>query len=616
MVITIDTLRPDHLGCYGAANIHTPAIDALAAGGVRFANAFTPVPITLPSHSSLFTGSFPMATGMHDFSDNKLPANIPTLAALLQQHGYQTAAFVSSAVLDSRFGLNRGFSTYYDHFDFDRLYQSGLDTKERSGDQTATLALDWLKKSGPQPFFLWVHLYDPHYPYVPPPPYSSIYRSRPYDGEIAFADAQVGRLIAALKQQGLFESTLIVVTGDHGEGLGEHGEKTHGFFIYNSTLHVPLIIKGAGLKPRVVQEPVSLVDVMPTLLQALAIPVPGSVQGRSLWGLALGHSAGSPSNIYAETYLPLLHFRWNQLRGLERGGYQFIQAPRPELYSLRDDPKELKNLYRGSQARARELQNQLDSLIRRYTPAGNTATAREMTDPALLERLRSLGYVAVSAGTFAEANGNRLPDPKDRIRIYDLVTQAMEDQQRGDNRASIALLHTAAQTEKRSITIDYLMGMGYYLMRDYTAAASHFEASLREDPKLAMASYYLGLCQVASGQMEAAAHSFNQSLQNDPTSVRAAYNLGAALVKLNKIPEATTAFNQCIQIAPAYAPAYEALGQVELYENLPDAAVNHLKKAVQLAPDLRSAHFHLAQAYEAKGMKAEAAKEFDLARRP
>jgi choline-sulfatase len=557
-----------------------------------------------------------MATGMHDFSDNRLPGNIPTLAALLQEHSYQTAAFVSSAVLDSRFGLNRGFSTYYDHFDFDKLYQSGLDTKERSGDQTAALALNWLKKRGPTPFFLWVHLYDPHYPYIPPPPYSSIYRNRPYDGEIAFADAQVGRLLAALKEQGLFDRTLVVIAGDHGEGLGEHGEKTHGFFIYNSTLHVPLIIEGANLKPRVVQEPVSLVDVMPTILQALAIPVPDSVQGRSLWGLALGHSSGSHSNLYAETYLPLLHFRWNQLRGLQRGAYQYIDAPRPELYNLHNDPRELKNLYQGSQSSARELQNQLDSLIRRFTPAGNATASRTMTDPALMERLRSLGYVAVSAGTFAEANGTHLPDPKDRIRIYNLVTQAMEDQQRGENRESVELLRAAAQTEKKSSTIEYLMAMGYYRMKDYNAAMGHFEACLREDPKLAMASYYLGLCQVATGQMEAAAQSFSQSFENDPTSVRAAYNLGAALVKMNRIPAAAKAFDQCIQLQPTYAPAYEALGQVELYENMPDAAVDHLRKAVQLAPESRSAHYHLAQAYAAKGMKAEAEKEYDLARRP
>src|SRR5947199_1553754 len=272
--ITIDTLRADHLRCYGYARIETPNIDALARTGVRFTQARTPVPITLPAHTAIFTGSFPMATGMHDFSGNKLPANATTLAKVLRDSGYTTAAFIGAAVLDSRFGLNQGFETYFDHFDFSRLDETNLDLTERRGDLVVDEALGWLKQTPRQPFLLWVHLYDPHFPYAPPEPYASRYRTHLYDGEIAFADAQVGRLLSFLKQRGLFEHSVIALAGDHGEGLGEHGEKTHGFFIYNSTLHVPLILKVPGAAPRVVAEDVSLVDVMPTLLQALKIPSP------------------------------------------------------------------------------------------------------------------------------------------------------------------------------------------------------------------------------------------------------------------------------------------------------------------------------------------------------
>ena len=267
--ITIDTLRADHLRCYGYARIETPNIDALARAGVRFTQAHTPVPITLPAHTAIFTGSFPMATGMHDFSGNKLPANATTLAKVLRDGGYTTAAFIGAAVLDSRFGLNQGFETYFDHFDFSRLDETNLDLTERRGDLVMDEALGWLKQAPRQPFLLWVHLYDPHFPYTPREPYASRYRTHPYDGEIAFADAQVGRLLSFLKQQGLFDHSVIALAGDHGEGLGEHGEKTHGFFMYNSTLHVPLIFKLPGAAPRVVAEDVSLVDVMPTLLQEL-----------------------------------------------------------------------------------------------------------------------------------------------------------------------------------------------------------------------------------------------------------------------------------------------------------------------------------------------------------
>src|SRR5439155_739062 len=294
--------------------IETPHVDALARLGARFTQAYTPVPITLPAHTAIFTGSFPMATGMHDFSGNKLPANGATLAKVLRDNGYTTAAFIGAAVLDSRFGLNQGFETYFDHFDFSRLDETNLDLTERRGDLVMDEALGWLKQTPRQPFLLWVHLYDPHFPYTPPEPHASRYRTRLYDGEIAFADAQVGRLLSFLKQQGLFDHSVIALAGDHGEGLGEHGEKTHGSFIYD----------------------------------------------------------------------------------------------------LRSDPRELKNLYSARQSLAHEMHDRLYGVIRRFTPAaGNSAAEKELTDPALLERLRSLGYVALSAGSFVEPSGRSLPDPKD-----------------------------------------------------------------------------------------------------------------------------------------------------------------------------------------------------------
>src|SRR6201993_4786772 len=246
IIITVDTLRPDHLGCYGYKQIRTPNLDVLAAAGTRFERAYPPVPVTLPAHTVIFTVTYPMYSGMHDFSGNTLNPSQPTLASTLAAQGYATAAVIGSAVLDSRFGLNRGFDFYYDHFDFNRLQESNLDEMERPGNVVADEVLDWLGKNYQRRFFLWMHLYDPHYPYRPPSPYSQEYKSHPYDGEIAFADAQVGRLLGFLKEKGLYQHTLIVLSGDHGEGLGEHGEKTHGFFIYNSTLHVPMIVKLPG----------------------------------------------------------------------------------------------------------------------------------------------------------------------------------------------------------------------------------------------------------------------------------------------------------------------------------------------------------------------------------
>src|SRR5229473_859243 len=288
VLITIDTLRADHLGCYGYKQIKTPNIDGLAADSGRFERAYTVVPVTLPSHTAMLTGTYPMLSGMHDFSANKLSPQQGTMATVLKQAGYATGAVVASAVLDSRFGLNQGFDFYYDHFDFSRLEEANLDEMERPGNVVADQALDWLGKNSQKKFFLWMHLYDPHYPYRPPEPYSREYASQPYDGEIAFADEQVGRLLRFLKDKGLYQNTVIVLSGDHGESLGEHGEKTHGFFIYNATMHVPLIIRlpenrlPENAAAGTVADPASLVDLMPTVLGAVGLEIPPQVQGRSL----------------------------------------------------------------------------------------------------------------------------------------------------------------------------------------------------------------------------------------------------------------------------------------------------------------------------------------------
>src|SRR5438128_3139217 len=348
LLVTIDTLRPDHLRCYGYEQIQTPNIDSLAADGVRFERAYTPIPITLPSHTVILTGTYPMMNGMHDFSGNNLNPLQPTLATVLRARGYDTGAVIAAAVLDRRFGLNQGFDFYYDHFDFSRLAETNLDLMERPANEVIDQALKWLAKPRQKPFFLWVHLYDPHHPYNPPPPFNRLYKENLYAGEIAFADTQVGRLLAYLKQHAAYNHTLVVLSGDHGEGLGEHGEKTHGFFTYNSTLHVPLIIKPSVnikvINP-LIKRGVSLVDLMPTVLGLLNIPIPPKVQGKNLAMMLLRGDEMEPSPLYSETYLPRIHFNWSELRGLSAKNYHFIDAPKPELYDISSDPGEIHNLY-------------------------------------------------------------------------------------------------------------------------------------------------------------------------------------------------------------------------------------------------------------------------------
>jgi len=616
IIITIDTLRADHLACYGNKKIQTPNIDALARSAARFTRASTPVPVTLPAHSALFTGSFPMANGMHDFAGNTLSPSAVTLAETLHSRGYATAAFIGAAVLDSRFGLNQGFDTYFDHFDFSRQDGASLDRMERPGNQVMDEALRWLKANPRKPFALWVHLYDPHYPYTPPEPFASRYKADPYDGEIAFADAQVGRLISYLRDANLFQNAIIVLAGDHGEGLGEHGEKTHGFFLYNSTLRVPLLIKIPEAPTRVVETETSLVDVMPTVLQALHLPIPPSVQGRSLLSEILGRGNTLAPALYAENYLPLLHFRWSQLRSIEQRGLKYIDAPKPELYDLRSDPHELRNLMATRAATAHQLRDTLYDVVRRYTPASGQAAKSTLTDPALEERLRSLGYVAVSAGTFSDASGKALPDPKDRIQVYELYAAANEDNQLGHFRESLLKLQQAEKTEPASLAIRYLTGLNYYRLKEYPGAIAGFRSALQLDPKFSLATYYLGVCQLESGDLDDAAGSFRDTLARDPRSFSAAYNLGVIYTRQHRAGDAIKAFLQATEALPEFAEAHEALGELYLYQNRLDEAVQELERAVALNPASPRAHRALGQSYAAKGFDSQAQKEFERGKGP
>src|SRR6266566_3767188 len=605
VVITIDTLRADHLGCYGDQQIRTPNIDSLAADGVRFERAYTPVPVTLPSHTVMFTGTYPMLSGIHDFAANKLGPTKPTLASVLKDNGYTTGAVIGSAVLDSRFGLNRGFDFYYDHFDFNRLQESNLDEMERPGNVVSDIALDWLAKNNQKKFFLWMHLYDPHFPYRPPAPYSDQYKDRPYDGEIAFADSQVGRLIRFLKDKGLYQNTIIVLTGDHGESLGEHGEKTHGFFIYNATLHVPLIIHLPGdMHARTVQNLVNLADLMPTVLAALNIQLPAHVQGQSLLPIISPKKEDNARSLYAETFLPRLHFNWSELRGVETETYHFIDAPKPELYDLRKDPGETHNLFAEKKAVTEEMRVRLAKLIQQYT-AGQELAEKTGLDPVLMERLKSLGYAGFSGGSNSGANIHALPDPKDRIQTYELFSDAMADSQHGQYAESIEKLNAALKTDPDSVPGHYLQGLNYYRTGEFPKSVAELERVLQLSPDYALAAFQLGLAYDRVSNWDRAIQTLRRALELDSTNFSAAYDLGLSYLQKKMANEAAAAFRQSVTINDDYAPGHRALGQLLLSQGRVDGALAELRKAAELAPDDATTHIALAKALTAKGMPNE-----------
>ena len=613
LLITVDTLRADHVGIYGARSARTDNIDSIGRQGTIFTNAYSVVPITLPSHATILTGLYPMKTGMHDFSANRLPEGTPTLATELKAHGYDTGAVIAAAVLDHRFGLNTGFDFYYDHFDFSRLDETNLDAMERPANVVVDEALQWLKsRRGAAPFFLWVHLYDPHYPYAPPPPYDQQFRVSPYAGEIAFADAQLGRLLTYLKTRGLFDRTVIAIMGDHGESLGEHGEKTHGFFIYHHDLHVPLLIKPALQTQRKysakrADEVVSLADVMPTLMKAVGERAPDSVQGRDLWPLIAKNTEGGVA--YGETYLPRLHFDWSELRALRRDRYHFIAGPKPELYDVVADPGETQNLIVSKPAVASELRNNLAQTIVALTPDHDVA-AKTSLDPAMLERLKALGYAAVDSGANHEPiSDTKLPDPKDRIAVYGLVSDAISDSQHGNIAASIEKLERALEQDKDSIPIQYLLGLDYYKQGDFEAASRHFESVLQRSPEYALAAYYLGLARGRAGDWEGSTQWLSKALTLDKTNFSAAMNLGAAFVQMKRFDDAERLFRESIRINPAYAAGHKALGQLLAFRGDAAGAITELEQAATLAPDDPQTRMELSRAYDATGQHERAAEQ-------
>ena len=613
VLITIDTLRADHVGCYGYKQIKTPNIDGLANDGARFERAFAVVPVTLPSHSSMLTGTYPMLSGMHDFGANKLSPLQTTMASVLKQAGYRTGAVVAAAVLDSRFGLNQGFDFYYDHFDFNRLDEANLDEMERPANAVADVALDWLGKNSEKKFFLWMHLYDPHFPYDPPEPYKTEYASQPYDGEIAFADEQVGRLLRFLKKNGIYKNTVIILCGDHGESLGEHGEKTHGFFIYNATMHVPLIIRIPGDSPgHTVAGPVSLVDLMPTVLAAVGVSTPSQVQGHSLLPEISGAEAVDFSvrnrDLYGETYLPRIHFNWSELRGVENAKYHFIDAPRPELYDLAKDPSETRNLFGEKKAVAEEMRAKLVGMIRDYS-AGKEMAEKTGLDPALMERLKSLGYAAVSGGSDPTISSRDLPDPKDRIATYEQISEAIADSQHQRFQESIDKLKSAVKTEPNSVASHYLEGLDFYRLKMFPQAVEELQKTVQLSPDYALAFFNLGMAQAHAGQMEAAIATLQHALQLDSTNFEAAYNLGVAFLQTKQLDSAAAAFKQSVTIYPEFARGHRALGETLIYTDKLDEALAELRRAVELAPQEQIMHESLAKGLAAKGLTAEADEE-------
>jgi len=636
LLITIDTLRADRLGVYGYESIETPAIDRLAGEGVRFERAVTAAPTTLPSHASILTGATPPRHGLRDNAAGVLAPAATTLAEKFQERGFQTGAFVSAFVLDARWGLSQGFDVYEGPPVAPGEAPASPQQAERRGDASMAAALRWLEVQEGA-WFAWLHFFDPHAPYRAPEPYASRYPNDPYDGEVAYTDSLIATLRARLEELGMWENTTVILTSDHGEALGEHGEPAHGFFLYEPTLRVPLIVRlaeaghpdgpagfrpaggdsaaGAGAGGRagtVVDTSVALIDIYATVAELWGFEPGGDSEGRSLVPALRGEDLESVP-IYSETLLPRLYFGWHDLRAMSDGAEKFIAAPREELYDLVEDPGETSNLADDTPERVDDLRDELEVWIASSEAAaiGSEAAAN---DPDRLAAVRSLGYLGVGG---ADANAD-LADPKDKIEVYAAMMLALGAWELGDTEQALAIIDEQIAADPEFAGAAHFRGIVLAGSGRYDEAAEAFERALEIDPEHALAGRELARAYRASGDVDRAVVELEGLLAMQPTDANLRWELADLLIRGGRWNEVRTLLQEGLRLTPEAPKLHFGAGVVALQEGAPAEALAAFDRAAQGAPHLPNLQYHRGDALERLGRPEEAlaAYEAEAARQP
>ena len=591
ILITIDTLRADHVGCYGAQTVKTPTLDALAHDGVVFERAISQVPLTWPSHAVILTGTYPFQNGVQDFTGQPLAPQFRSVAQAFKQAGYATGAVVSAFVLDRSWGLARGFDFYDDAFSAETFQQKDIGLVDRRAGESVAHAIAWLKKTPRRPFFLWLHLYDPHSPYDPPEPFRTEYSSHLYDGEIAYADHELGSLMAWLRQNHLYDSSLIVALSDHGESLGEHGEDEHGFFLYNATVHVPLIVKppaGSGIPAARRPEPVETVAVAPTLLQLAGLKdstdtIHAQFQSHALLGMLPGVSQPAKDPAYSETFYPFSSFGWSPLHSLESERFHFIEAPKPELYDLEADPGQTLNIAAQQPAAVAVLREKMQALLA-HNPFTRQEAGAGNLSPDAQEKLRALGYFGFRAAVSPEALKQGLADPKDKLWEFNSILKAEDAFQRKDDDQAEALLTEIQQKDPQIYVIPFLLGESALRHQNWERAADQLQRCLALNPNFDNAMTGLARALSKLGRVDDARGWLNKALQSNPQNYRAWYETG--LLQATSDPAvALASYQKAIAIQPNFPPGQRELGLALFQQKDYAGAVTHLEKALALGLD-------------------------------
>lgn len=654
ILISVDTLRADHLSLYGYHGLSTPAIDALAKHGSVLTQATTQVPLTLPSHVSLFTSTYPFWNGVED-NGQVLTTKLPTLATVLKARGYATGAFIGGFALDKRFGMNRGFDVYNSPFNVSQQESVAATDLKRPAEEVIHTAETWLDGEGHRPFFLFLHLYDLHTPYQPHTQVQSAPTISGYDQELAYVNSRLQEFFSFLRAKGIFDKALIIFLSDHGESLGEHGESTHGYFIYQSTLHVPVIFHwpmdepgpvGRPPLPARIDEPASLIDVAPTIFHFLGISPPLGFQGSSLFRTASADS--SETGVYSESLYAHDHYGCNPIFSLRSGRYKYIEAPKAELYDLDADPGETKNLYATQRTVARSLHQKLQALL--TLSPDDSLPARDALSPEAAEQLRALGYMPSNGSAASHVNSGI--DPKDRIVSYEETHRAISLAYAGDFKEAVTLLKRVVASTPDLPESRNILGIFQQKLGLNQEAAASFREVLQRDPSNALAHYNLAVSYFNLGQMQNAIREiealralastsgraleqllipaeellgtiflqekdlrraqvqFQHLLSVDPNDFTALYNLGWIAGLDGEVEDGITYLSRAIQEQPDNADAHSALGTLYLRQGDLSKAETAFSTAVRLASHSAMAHFNLGITLAKERRAQEAAAEF------
>lgn len=626
LLVTLDTVRADRLGCTGRSRAMTPVIDRLAARGTLLPRVSAPTPVTLPSHATILTGSYPPGHGVRSNGVFTLAEDRHTLAEMLGAAGYRTGAFVSAFVLDRRFGLDQGFENYDDQMpERDPLARFGY-LAERQAEETCRPLIRWLEEGGDdaqRPFFAWLHLFDPHQDYLPPEPFAGHFEQDLYDGEIAYADHQLGLVLARLRRLGLADETLVVVTADHGQSLGEHGEETHGLFIYESATQVPLVLHLPGTVPRgrLALNTVHLADLVPTLLDLLGLheaemPVADlldQIQGRSLAPLVLGETDSAiASRLYLETWHPRYNYGWSELSAIVSNGQKYIKAPIPELYDLEADPAELDNLLlkpgADREGRARELAGQLELMLAELTVDGAVpAAGGTETDAETREKLMALGYLA---GDGSEDVFGPAADPKEMVHLEPKLFLGATLTQLERYEEALAVYQDVLTVSPGGFNVRFKTGFLLQLLGRHEEAEEQYIQALRYNPDAEEAHYNLGVIALHLERYPDAVEHLSRAVSLTPRNALFQLDYGEALFRSGLVVKAISVFRHAADLDPTLVRAPFNLGLAATRTGDHGLAEASFRRALELDPIHSEAHYGLANCLHATGRSSEAASHW------